>query len=595
VKQLILFIMTTLMAASVFGATDQAPAELLQWKDWVLRNHPDVDCPYIAGAGNTRRCVWPGTLQLNVNGQGADFVQQWEVAGRSRVSLPGDQQHWPAQVENNGRAAAVLDVGNTPVVQLDPGQYRITGRFSWENRPQFLQVPPETGLISLNIDGAPVPWPNLDADGRLWFKAPAADREDSGGDSVQVQVFRRIRDDIPIAMDTELRLVVSGKPRELVLGRLLLADSAPVRFDSALPARIEDDGMLRIQVRPGNWSLNMSSRFTANIPRLSMEKKSKDWPDQEIWSFVSNPRLRGVKLSGTPAVDPSQLDVPPDWSKLPTYLMDPGTTLNMEQQYRGDVSPAANQIKLARTLWLDFDGAGATVTDRLSGEMHQDWRLSVQPEMQLGRITVDGNPELVTRLTQDGADGVEVRDSNINVEAVSRLEYFTDLSASGWQHDVDALQIDLNIPPGWRLWHASGPDSVRFSWLSRWDLWDLFLCMLIVGAVSKLFGWRWSLLAAVTLALIYQEPGAPLLSWLAFIVVLPLIKVLPAGRFRHMMINLGYLSLAALILVIIPFSVRQIQQALYPQLEQAAAINNTGNAARTRYTANGRHGGHGKQ
>lgn len=578
-KRLILLLLSAVLAPTLHGATTgPAPAELLQWKDWVLRSHPDAACPYIAGAGNDRRCFWPGTLELNINANGADFMQQWVVYGRGRVPLPGDPQHWPAQVENNGRAAAVLDSHNAPVLPLEAGPHRITGKFNWRQRPQFLQVPPETGLIALSIDGTPVPWPNLDGNGRLWFKAPAADQEGGArGDSVQVQVFRRIRDDIPIAMDTELRLVVSGKPRELVLGRLLLTDSTPVRFDSPLPARIEEHGMLRVQVRPGNWSLTLASRFTSNVARLSMERRSDAWPEQEIWSFVSNPLIRGVKLSGAPAVDPSQLDLPAGWSDLPTFLLNSAAGLVIEQQYRGDVSPTANQIKTARTLWLDFDGAGATLKDLVSGEMHQGWRLAVQPEMHLGRITIDGVPELVTRLDEDGGEGVEIRNGNLNVEAVSRVDDFSGLSASGWRHDVEALQIDLNIPPGWRLWHAGGPDSVRFSWLSRWDLWDLFLCLLIIGAVSRLFNWRWALLAAVTLALTYQEPGAPLWSWVAFILVLPLIKVLPVGRFRRLMIKLGYLSLAGLIIVILPFAVRQIQQALYPQLEQAAApINITG-------------------
>ena len=406
-KQLILSLLIIAAAPALRGAAAaNVPPELLQWQDWVLRTHPQAQCPFIAGADHGRRCAWPGTLELDINDAGAEFVQHWTLYGRGQIPLPGDKLHWPAQVENNGRAAAVIQVNDRPVIQLEPGQYRITGKFTWQERPQFLQVPVETGLLQLHLNGASVPWPNRDGAGRLWFKAPAAELAGGAqGDSVQVQVFRRIRDGIPITVDTVLRLVVSGKPRELLLGRLLPGDSEPERFNSALPARIENDGMLRIQVRPGNWSLNLSSRFRGNITQLSMDRRSDDWPQQEIWSFMADPLLRGVKLSGPAAVDPSQLDVPPGWSKLPTYLMNPGTSLKFEQQYRGDVAPAANQIRETRTLWLDLDGAGATVTDHLSGTMYQGWRLAVQPDIALGRVTIDGEPELVTRLGQDRGRG----------------------------------------------------------------------------------------------------------------------------------------------------------------------------------------------
>ena len=34
------------------------------------------------------------------------------------------------------------------------------------------------------------------------------------------------------------------------------------------------------------------------------------------------------------------------------------------------------------------------------------------------------------------------------------------LTASGWQHDINSLKVSLNMPPGWLLWHVAGPDFV---------------------------------------------------------------------------------------------------------------------------------------
>lgn len=319
-------------------------------------------------------------------------------------------------------------------------------------------------LIKVSIDGKQLAWPNIDNNGRLWFKRLDANAgESEKGDSVKVEVFRRISDGVPITMETVLRIVVSGKPRELVMGQLLLDDSEATLFNSSLPARIEEDGSLRIQVRAGSWQVGLASRFTANVAALKMTQATSDWPDQEIWSFVSAPNARGVKITGVKALDPSQLDLPQDWYDLPTYLLEKDSTFTIEEQYRGDVAPSANQIKANRVVWLDFDGSGATVKDTLSGVINQGWRLSAQPDMQLGRVSVDGQAQLVTRMDEEDSDGIEIRQQYLNLEAISRLQDKSNITATGWQHDLDALGMTLNLPPGWQLWHATGTDSINHS------------------------------------------------------------------------------------------------------------------------------------
>ena len=107
---------------------------------------------------------------------------------------------------------------------------------------------------------------------------------------------------------------------------MLLAESEATRFHSDIPARIEQDGLLRIQVRSGTWIVKLSSRFTGNLSKLKMEHATEDWPHQEIWSFKSAPLTRGVKITGVAGVDPSQLNLPRGWPKnwkeLPTYIIE---------------------------------------------------------------------------------------------------------------------------------------------------------------------------------------------------------------------------------------------------------------------------------
>ena len=248
-NKIIIFILIILLnSLSYADDSITSPTELAKWKEWVLENHPEINCPRIGATANNRRCAWPGALNINVKQGGASFTQLWEVYGESWLALPGNQQHWPAKVSIESKPVAVLERNNLPILLVKLGKHRIKGEFNWNDRPQFLQIPTESGLINVSIDSNSLAWPNIDSNGRLWFKRPSDDEEEAKkGDSVKVEVFRRISDGIPITMDTVLRLVVSGKPRELLMGRLLPKDSEPTRFNSGLPARIEQDGQLRIR------------------------------------------------------------------------------------------------------------------------------------------------------------------------------------------------------------------------------------------------------------------------------------------------------------------------------------------------------------
>ena len=74
--------------------------------------------------------------------------------------------------------------------------------------------------------------------------------------------------------------------------------------------------------------------------------------------------------------------------------------------------------------------------------------------------------------------------------------------------------------------------------------------------------------AFVAFGLSYHEAGAPRYSWIVLLVPLALQKAPLEGWARTLRIWFKWISIAVLLLVLIPFLGRQIQQALYPQLER---------------------------
>lgn len=550
------------------------PDELNQWTEWILDEHVEIECLPLGPEAKNRQCIWPGKLKIDVNSTGAAFEQVWQVYSESWVALPGNQEHWPMDILVNEAPYSLLEHNGRPALRLPIGKHRITGKFAWSEMPQYLQIAENTALVEVAIAGERQRWPNVDSDARLYLRdSTAADIDAAKSDRVDVEVFRKLIDGVPVSMETILNLKVSGKPRELQLGRFLLANNEVTHIFSPLPARIEDNGDLRIQVRAGNWTVNVNSRFTENPKQLAMERSSKDWPTQELWSFAAAPSIRGVKLEGVPSIDPSQLNLPDAWKKLPTYLIEADSRLTLQEEYRGDTTPSGNEIKNTRTLWLDFDGKKATVKDTMSGVMHQDWRLTTHPEMRLGRAVVNGIPQLVTRMDESDNAGVEIRSHNFSLEALSRLEKWHTLSATGWQHDMTSLNMTINLPPGWRLWHATGADSVSYSWISRWDLWDLFICFLIVGSAFKLLGMPTALLALLTMILTYHENNAPVWTWIFLILIVSLLRVLPKGTFRSIVTITGYFVVSCLLIIGLIFAIQQIRKGIYPQLEYPRAIN----------------------
>ena len=570
-KNMLLSLLALLWLTTALAArAAPVPDALAPWADWVLRDAPDHGCYRLATAPERRHCLWPGVLEIELNATGASFRQRWESQAPDQwLALPGDAEHWPQEVRLDGAPAAVIARDGGPGLWLGAGVHEVSGHLRWQRMPTALAIPPTTALVALRHDGAPLP-AVLDADHRLWLQP----RQDSdAAASLQVEVFRRIDDGVPVWLHTELRLTVAGAAREVTLGRALPEGTELVDLQSPLPARIEKDGLLRIQLRPGRWQVVLDGRYRTRPERFGAAVLDDHWPRQELWAFRAAPELRGIRLEGAPSLDPARLDLPGALAGLPVYLVTPEQPLLAVEEYRGDANPAADRLRLDRSLWLDFAGGGATVSDRISGQLNRDWRLEAAPELALGRVVVNGEPQLITRLPDATGTGVEVRERELRLEAIGRLAHTAGPMTLGWAREFEGASIALQLPPGWQLWHVRGPDIVANSWLTRWDLWDLFLCLLIAGATLRLLGWRWGAIAALALALSYHERNAPVAGWVAMVIAIPLLAALPAGRLRAAVRTGALAALVLLTLTVLGFAVQQVRVALYPQLEQPGAIH----------------------
>ena len=565
---ILLALFTSLSASARPLSADAVPEPLKPWVDWVLHEHSELACP-VRYLQDTRDCVWPGELSLDVTANGALFQQTVTVYRKSRVRLPGDHETWPDKVYAEQTAMTLLDLDGRPAVELMPGEYRLRGVFSWDSMPAAIALSPRTGIVRYRIDGAEVRLPQI-RDGKLWLRdGVAGATHKAPEDSLSMQVYRLVEDGHPARVLTHMALEVSGTQRELVLGRPLLDGLLPLRLDSKLPARLEPDGSLRVQVRPGRWSVRVHARHPANLSRLQAATQDAPWPSSEVWVFRAAPQDRMVEVEGPTQVDPRQVMLPSDWGQLPAYRMPQGQPFALNVIRRGDPQPEPDNLRLERDLWLDFDGGGFTLRDQISGRMTSGWRLAVDQGIELGRVTIGDKAQFITRLADDPRHGVEVRRGDLDLSAEARIGADRgDLPATGWGRDFQQVGANLHLPPGWRLLAVSGVDNVPDSWVQGWTLYDVFLVLIVTLAVGKLWGWRWSPLALATLLMVWQEPQAPRMIWLYLLAVIALLRVVPdQGRIFRTLKLARLIGLAALLLIVLPFLVQQAREGLYPQLE----------------------------
>ncbi|MDC0721818.1 hypothetical protein [Nannocystis bainbridge] len=582
----VLALMMLLFAAEAAAAPPRAPVEpvaqapadipeaLREWIPWVLQPLSDRSCPYVHASTSERRCAWPSQLELELADERGSFTQRWQLYAKGMVPLPGDARRWPQEVEVDGQAAVVMSRGGLPVVELGPGAHRITGAFLWDSMPEKLSVPAETGLLALKLRGKPEALPRRDNDGTLWLqkKVEAASEQNL----LDVVVHRKVTDAIPLRLTTEISLQVAGKSREELLGKALPPDFVAMEVASELPARLEPDGRVRVQVRPGSWTIRIEARHPGDLQSIALASNEGPWASEEVWVFAPTPELRRVEFAGLDAVDPQQTQLPDAWRSFPAFRARPGQALQLTVTQRGEADRGPDQLALARDWWLDFDGGGFTVKDRIEGQVQGTRRLEMQGSARLGAVAVGGQPQFITAREDPNKAGIELRSPNVSLAADLRVPaggLRPSVSAVDWDHDFASVTGTLHLPPGWRILHATGVDQVDDTWLGRWTLLDLFMVLVIAIAIARLYGWAWGVLAVVTLALIFPEWMAPRSVWIFVLVGEALHRALPESWLRSLVRGYRLAALVMLAGICSVFAIQQLRQGLYPALEQRGRDN----------------------
>ncbi len=558
-----LAIWTTMQA----HAAAPVPEPLREWQAWVLQGQEFRACPFLAtrtpGDASAHVCAWPGALSLDLGASGGSFRQRWQVHAESWVRLPGSLEHWPRDLRLDGATAAVVAREGVPQVFLAPGTHEITGRFAWDTRPEQLPVPAQTAIVQLTLDGRAVAQPERPG-GAVWLgqRREAVERE-----QLDLTVHRLLRDDIPARLITRISLYVSGAGREVLVGPVLPAGFVPLALEGDLPARLESDGRLRVQLRPGRFTLMLEARGPAVAQAITRPEAAAPWPAEEVWSFQGVDRLRVAAPEGAESIDPAQANVPGQWQAFPAFRLPAGGSLAVGERSRALANPDDNQLELSRQIWLDFNHDGYTVTDHINGRLNRDWRLDMAPPYLLESARA-GEQNLLVTAAPDDASGVELRDRFLQLSTIARVAGArASQPATGWSTRFENASGELHLPPGHRLLAAPGADFAIGSWIDGWGLWNLFGVLVVIVLAHWVGGRVVAVAAAVALLLLYQDAPPMIWLWANAIAAIALFRAAPEGRLRAFAARYRVVSFVILALALLPLLIGQLRLAFYPQLD----------------------------
>jgi hypothetical protein len=561
-----LIVLASFAPAAPEGAAKEIPEPLQAWKGWAIWDDADRVCPSPYQDPKKHLCFWPSHLVLQIDSTSGRFNLGVSVFGETWIPLPGGGDVWPVEVKADGALLPVVEHGGRPSVKLRAGSYRLEGAYRWNEIPPNMPLPREIGILSLTLEGTSLELPAWDGEGVLWLKRNGSTQE-ADKDFLGVKVYAVIEDGIPLWLRTEIELIVSGKNREEAIGSIVPEGWRVAAVSSPIPVVVDDAGRMKAQVRTGKWTVQVDAFQLDNPKEFRYAPGAKPAVADELIAFRARPEFRMVEIVGAPSIDVSQTTFPEKWRNLPVYRWETASPFRIEERMRGMGVQKPEGLKIARGLWLDESGRGFTFRDQIRGRMQQIWRLDAAPGQDLGAVRSGGQGQLITRNPQNGAPGIEIRTRDINLEATGRIERAKQLSATGWRFDADALNVTLNLPPGWRLLALFGADWVRGDWLTAWTLLDLFVLLVFSLAVFRLWGPGAAVLAFLAFGLSYHEPGAPRYVWLVLLMPLALLRVVSAGWGRRLINVWKWLTIVAFVFVLVPFVAGQVQQALYPQLE----------------------------
>lgn len=542
---------------------DDLPKELKGWVKWVLDGKKKSGCNFAYNDFNQKYCYYISNLDIDINGNNVSFSMNVSTKEKGFVRVPGSVEVFPQQISVNGTAKNIISKAGIPYVHLGKGDYVIKGTAKAKENIRYLFIPQNATLINLKKDGKVINYVNLDDEGVLKFEGIEVAKNET--DDLSVFAYRKITDGIPVMMTLNLNLNVTGKERVENLGKIIPQNFALYEIQSDVSAYVQKNGDLIVEVKPGNLNINVMMRQEKDSLNFVLDNSPVN---QEIWVLESDKSLRVIQApKDLYSVQTQQIPMPQSWKSLPAYEVNKNETVDLKAIYYDNKNQ--DKLSLNRSLKLAFDGSFYSIEDKISADFKEDGRLSLAKPFMLYSSKINGNPQAITFTSENKNSGIEVRKGNATIENVLRIPNSgKKISATGYDRSFDNVNWNLSLAPGYKLFYASGFDSVSGSWVSNWNLLKVFIVALLTVALYQLFGLPKAGLGLFLLIIL--NPIYPQFTYVSFVLCGLLFlqrNLKPDNGIYNLLTFIRYSLFALLVVSTFFFIVQHMRGAMYPILD----------------------------
>lgn len=443
------------------------PQPLTEWVDWILEEHPEVQCI----DHDQHNCTWQGSLQIRLAEDEMQFTQTGLLDASGWVQLPGDRSVWPINIQVNSQRLPVLEREGVPQVYVQKGPFMITGTISWNSIPYQLQVPADSGIIRV-LQNEQWRTSTADQNGIVILSANSAE---PNAQPPIIEVSRLWTDANPPTLLTQLNIQNIGTLQQISLGQIAHPQTPLIEIATQLPYWFDNDE-LWVSVPTGTHTLSLLNTTAIQDSEIHIPTPSSMWPDIEYWAIEHAPDLRQIRVQHLMPVSFEQTHLPQDWSHMSVYRRTNSDRPMVEEIHRADPTPPRNTLHLTRTLWPNLHDNGFWIKDHIRGTIQRPQIIESNDKTIL---QLKQDEHIQTIFEQNNQQQIHLNHRDVNV--ITHAQTSTpSLSIQDWSVDFDTVTLRLQMPEEWKLLYWNG-------WI--WTSYTILLALNVLLGMAV--GW-WS-------------------------------------------------------------------------------------------------------
>ena len=582
ILNILIFIFSVfLFANNAFASSDSwkenIPDELRPWINWVSKDLVKNPCPSTHNDFSNKLCDFMTHLRINVENNKIFFTEKLYIYEDTFVKLLGGKNLFPYDVKDDDKNIQVIYKNNAPYVFLKKGSHEISGTIRIENGEDEILLPENVATLKFLKNDKEEKNVSIIKNKLQLGLAKNIVKENKEqiknitDDNIDIQVRRILNDDLPFTVTTLLKLNISGKEREINLGKVVFPDTRVININSSLQVKLDDSKNFIFKASSGTYEVQIESIYDAIPDKIPFFKSTNDFPDEEIWGYILNDTLRTTQINGAVNISPINFGYPIKNSSMRVYEIKNNQNFEIVEKERAPIIDATNSLTLQRTLWLNFKGDGYFALDNLNGQIKKNDIMEISDDFNLAKANINGSDVPIISQNNSSKIGLNLHEGHVNLQSEGRYKNIKEFSLSPFSFVKGNVSLSLQLPAGWKVFNISNIKNDSYSWISKWNLLKLFYLCLTFFIVLKVYSLKSGIVALFAIIFTHDTPISlymPLILICFFHFISKLLVDIENKKFYFNLSNrLQTIILILLIIFSVPFVVSDIRSAIYPQLK----------------------------